>query len=126
MEVQLKNDPKLSDLSYKLGYTSKTKFDFLKHVGYLVFGISIWNSALQYLLIEHEGGLPSWYPAEIFSCFDMSLPYNWYHKFYGYENETGIISVWGYKELVESQDYYIGLQERQAEDINIFLKHITK
>lgn len=122
MKVKFNCDYQLSQISYKLGYTKETKFNFRDDSCYFVYGISIWNNALHYLLIEQEGDLPSWYPAEIFSCCESLLPINWHHKFYGYGNDTGIIAVWGYKELVESQQHYIGLLERESCDIEIFLQ----
>jgi len=122
MKILFKVDYQLSRESYELGYTDETTFDFKANTPYTVFGICIWHGALHYLTIEHEGGLPSWYPAEIFRIYDPSLPFDWYFKYYGYNSNTGLVGVWGYKELVESYEHYIGLLERESEHIKIFLE----
>ncbi len=122
MKLIIKKDYQLSEKSYKLGYTEETVFHFQINKLYEVYGICIWHDTINYLLIEQEGSLPSWYPAEIFDISDPSLPSEWYFNFYGYDDISGLTAVWGYKDLVESKEHYTGLLERESQDIKTFLQ----
>lgn len=119
--VMKENKQVFSPRTYQLGYSDETVFEFDKIFSYVVYGICIWKEVIHYLLIEKEGYLPSWYPAELFSITDNSVPFEWYFNFYGDENEPMLSAIWGYKELAMDKNHYYDLIERESKDISIFL-----
>jgi hypothetical protein len=76
-------------------------------------------------LIFDEYNMPDWYPAEQFELEDSSLPSDWFHSFYGYQ-EYGISVIWGYRELVFSEEHYNGLFEQDEHEVEIFLKRMIE
>jgi hypothetical protein len=89
-----------------------------------VYGISVWNNVLSYLIVEdaESESKPFWFPAELFVVEDTLLPAGFHHKYYGLRDKRGVNALWGYKEMVDDSQHYIALIEREAEAEEIFLK----
>lgn len=111
----------LSEKALMLGNTVETIFELEIGTNYFVYGIIIWKGVLHYLVIDQEGNLPSWYPAEIFHVSNNLLPLEWYFNYYS-ELDHDISAIWGYKELVVDEDHFDNLIERESEAIKVFLK----
>lgn len=88
-----------------------------------VYGIVSWKGALHYLVIGSPGGYPLWYPADLFSVIDHALPRQWYFRPVG--QEQGIDALWGYRELVLSDDHYRDLIELESHAIDIFVRNMA-
>lgn len=113
------------DLSKKFlssGYTPKTEFNLHVNNNYNVYGLCVYDDMLYYLIVPTVSSPPSWYPVELFDVYDSSLPMEWYFNYYPNGNRAGVSAIWGYKELVEDEDHYIALIERNRKAMNIFLK----
>ena len=85
----------------------------------LVYGIFVRNGVVNYLTMDKYNERPYWNPAELFEVVDNKLSCNWLYKFYGYEVDGYINAVFGYPELLDKK-HYIGLLEREEEDMKIF------
>lgn len=103
------------------GITNRVKHRGLtKDKGYVVYGMAIFREGLDYLIFD-DFEMPMWYSADLFEVEDSILPTNWYHSFWGYE-KFGITAIWGYSELVKSQDHFDGLAEQNEKDVDLFMK----
>jgi hypothetical protein len=102
------------------GYTIHSRLPMHINDTYVVYGQIISNRVLEYLIIGSEENLPSWYAAELFEVVDTILPMEYYYNFFN--NEEGISAIWGFKELVEDENYLYNLEEREDSAVRIFLK----
>lgn len=112
----------LSSKSIEAGDLIATEYDLKIGDVYTVYGISLWKGALQYLTMDKYYTLPFWFPSELFEIVDHMLPFEWYHKFFGYRDEYFLNAIWGYKELVFDEKHYSGLIDRNDEAVCVFLK----
>ena len=78
----------------------------------------IYGEILYYLIKGTYEDLPSWYPAELFEVIDNLIYMEWYFKF---DSKNELSALWGYWELVFSEEHYNGLINREKKDIKIFL-----
>ncbi|PLR80094.1 phosphoribosylaminoimidazole synthetase [Bacillus canaveralius] len=102
------------------GLTQKTTYNEITiHREYNVHGILFYEDGLRYLLFD-DCETPYWYPADLFVVIDNKVPEQWYYKFFGYE-ET-VSAIWGYYELVHSEEHFDGLSEQETKAIDLFLK----
>ena len=85
---------------------------------YLVYGQMIVDGILQYLIQGSGEYLPSWYPAEIFEIVDSQMHFETYFR---YRSNEEISAVWGFKELVDNENYIDDLMERESYAVEIFL-----
>jgi hypothetical protein len=69
---------------------------------YIVYGMAICQEGLDYLIYD-DYEMPMWYSADLFEIKDSTLPNNWHHSFWAYE-EFGISAVWGYSELANHKN----------------------
>lgn len=92
---------------------------------YIVYAQYLSQRCLFYLIATpNRNGLfyPSWYPASFFDVVDASIPMKWQFK-YSSENEEGSqspTSLWGYHELIQSENHFINLIERDEDALAIF------
>ncbi len=117
-----------TDLGWRADFSENT----LKHMGcsvntrlpmnigdvYLVYGQILSEGILEYLVKGANENLPSWYPAEIFEVADSQMHYEQYFR---YRRDDEITAIWGFRELVEDENYFYSLQDREKEAIEIFL-----
>jgi hypothetical protein len=98
--------------------------DFSLEIGRVctVYGMHDWKGILEYLVIGTAGGYPLWYPAELFSVVDHSLPSEWHFRYVG--NEDGILALWGYEELVMSTEHHDRLVELEPDALDVFVKRM--
>ena len=101
------------------GDTKQTKYPLKPGEVYIVYGQHIYRNVLSYLIIGTYENLPSWYPAELFEVVDPLLPMEWFCQ---YDSNSVLSALWGYYELVLSENHYDDLIEREDEAIRIFLK----
>lgn len=101
------------------GDSPETRYPLKVGEVYVVYGQHIYKSVLSYLLIGTYENLPSWYPAELFEVVDSMLPIEWYYQ---YDAKSVLSAIWGYNELVLTENHYDDLIEREDKAIRIFLK----
>lgn len=89
---------------------------------FTVYGISIWEGVLHYLIVNENDPRPDWYPADLFSIEETILPGEMHHKYFGNQDKRGVHALWGYKELVIDYHHYADLIERDPNALEIFLK----
>lgn len=100
----------------------------VKHKGltlnnsYVVYGMVIFQEGLDYLILD-DNDMPMWYSAELFEVEESSLPSKWHHSFWGYD-EYDVTAIWGYVELVNSQEHFDGLAEQNEQDVELFMKQV--
>ena len=111
----------LSAKHFAIGYTSSSEFDLEKGKEYVVYGIILNQRLLSYLIVG-EGSWPSWYPAELFSLTRKDLPENWYFAYLREDEGFVVNAIWGYEELVETENHFDGLSNMNKLDIELFLK----
>ncbi len=111
---------KLLARTKELGNTDETKYPVKIGEIYTVYGQHLYKGVLSYLLLGTYENLPSWYPVELFEVTNSLLPFEWYYKYFGNENNVG--AIWGYKELVLLDSHHDDLIEREDEAIRVFLK----
>ncbi|WP_107670452.1 hypothetical protein [Cyanothece sp. BG0011] len=118
------DDYRFSEEHYAVGFSNETKFDITPNYEYEVYGMCIWRKILMYLLCD-DYNLPCFYPSELFKVVQYELPTYW--KFTTYDNdEYSAKAIWGYPELVDDDNHYIALQERDKAALKIFLDMKSK
>lgn len=111
----------LSRNSVKEGYDRKTTYRALAiKKNYDIYGMILYDGGMRYLIYDDYEN-PMWYPAELFEIEDSKLPNFWHYKYYGYDGYN-VAAIWGYDELVNSEEHYDGIVEREKEDIELFMK----
>jgi hypothetical protein len=110
-----------------LGETDKTDYSFLE-IGneYIVYGLMFYSSRVDYLICPRKGN-PIWIPANLCQIIDDKLSSNWSICVAGLNEDYKILndnfkiqSIVSYSELVTSFSHYLGLIEREPEDIKRF------
>lgn len=112
-----------------LGESDETKYDNIKLGAiYDVLALMLAGARLD-CLIKDNYGMPAWVPFKLFEVINGDIPSDWIfsdaEKQGGYEalyNSFGIKYMIGYKRLVESYSHYLGLMERNGDDIQIFFE----
>jgi len=90
---------------------------------YTVYGMSIWEDSLNYLLADDDR--PNWYLAKRFEVVDSLIPLNWYFIFKNSAQQASIKplkALWGYKEMIFDSQHYIDLIEREPEALGFFAR----
>lgn len=88
---------------------------------YTVYSTGVINNVPHYLVIPDRAGLPSWFPAELFTEMDGLLPVETYFRFID-NDEIGYSVICGYRELVLDDHHRNDLLEREEHAIKVFLK----
>jgi hypothetical protein len=107
----------LSEKHYEHGFTRASELDLQAGKEYVVYGISLWKGLMIYLVIG-EGSNPHWYPAELFRLVKNELPPTWYFAFF--RNGADVNAIWGYSELVNSEDHFDALSDLDEDALKIF------
>ena len=102
-----------------IGDLTKTEYPLEKDEIYTIYAQVLFKNVLHYLIIGTYEDLPSWYPAELFEVVDHQVHLEWY---YNYEVNSVVSGLWGYKEIVLTDNHYDDLIERTDEAIEVFLK----
>src|SRR5688500_190576 len=110
----------LTDKHFEAGYTPSSEFDLDIGKEYVVYGICIWKGLLSYLLMG-EGLHPHWYPSELFSITQRELPPDWYFAYFGDSDGRDLQALWGYYELINSEDHFDELSELEKDALQVFL-----
>jgi hypothetical protein len=110
-----------------LGETDETDYSFLE-IGseYTVYGLMFYSCRVDYLICSRKDN-PVWIPANLCEIIDDKLSSNWsicitdLNEDYKVLNDNfKIQSIVSYYELVTSISHYIGLIEREPNDIKRF------
>ena len=109
----------LSVEHFESGYTSSSEFDLEIGKEYVVYGISFWKGLLNYLVIG-EGMYPSWYPAELFTVLRSEIPPGWHFTYRSKKDGYEVAAVWGYEELVNSEDHFDDLSNLEQKALDVF------
>jgi hypothetical protein len=107
---------------FLVGDTIHSEFHVNVGKEYDVFGVSVYRGAT-YLLLLGEDRLPDWYPIDLFSIADPSIPDNWFSAIFA-ENDPILQFLMGYKTLIFDEGHYDALLEREARALNIFLEEV--
>lgn len=110
----------LGEPYYQIGYTHETKYDLTVGKTYFMFAQCLWKGCLLYLLDPTERCRPSWYPASLFQVADTTIPSSWKFTYFKEYELEGISAIWGYAELIQNEEHFDGLSERNAKDLEIF------
>lgn len=85
---------------------------------YAVYGITLVDNMLLYLIVRGQADSPTFQPAEFFEIVDNTIPPTWYCNYFG-----GSKATWGYKELALDTNHASDLEEREKADaFKIFFK----
>ena len=113
-----------------MGETDETQFNPLEiGVKYKVYGVMFYPTRTDLLLCP-EGSNPMWVPSNLFEVLDNELPSNWgcviAEKTDGYFDlyeSFGVNAICGYLQLVRSYQHYIGILEREPEELQKFYEN---
>lgn len=113
-----------------IGENNETQFNPLKiGVEYKVYGVMFYPTRTDMLLCP-DGSNPLWVPSNIFEVLDNALPNNWgcvlTEKKDGYSNlyeDFGITAIFSYLQLVRSYQHYIGILEREPDELQKFYEY---
>jgi hypothetical protein len=112
----------LSAKHFERGYASpSSEFDLEVGKEYVVYGIILWKGFLLYLILG-EGMFPHWYPAELFSVTRNELPPDWYFVRRREEDGFEVNAIWGYGELVNTEDHFDALSNLEKRAIDVFVE----
>lgn len=107
-------------------YTSENSEELLPGSEYIVYGQCLVADCLLYLIDPIREGLsrPFWYPASMFSVCNAKLSCEWHFVLYPRGNFSGDVkAVWGYEQLANSSEHFIGLMERDPKALEIFVRY---
>lgn len=110
-----------------MGETDETLFTPLETgVEYKVYGVMFYSTRTDLLLCP-EGSKPLWAPSNLFYVLDDTLPADWgcviTEKTEGYADlreAFGVNAICGYLELIRSYKHYIGILERDPDELKKF------
>ncbi len=74
----------------KQGYNRDSTINLEIHKEYVVYGISLFNGELDYLILGENENLPSWYPGELFEVSNPLQSLEWYFADYKHSKATTI------------------------------------
>lgn len=114
------NGSSLSVRHFENGYTPSSEFDLKIGKEYIVYAINLWKGLLGYLIVG-EGMYPHWYPPELFGITRSELPSCWHFAHFNPADGFEINAIWGYEELVNSEDHFDALSNLENNAIDIFL-----
>jgi len=110
-----------------MGETDGTDFSPLL-VGhqYGVYGLMFYSARVDFLICPSSSG-PVWVPSNLFDVIDEKIPDKWgcvitekSKEYSDLQESFGIQSICGYLELVRSFKHYVGILERDPDDLKIF------
>jgi len=114
-----------------MGETAETDFSPLKKgIIYPVYGMMFYATRIDFLVCP-KSAEPMWVPANIFDLIDDHIPSKWAcritEKAEGYKELFklfGIISICGYEKLTHSYSHYLGILERNPDELCYFHSNI--
>lgn len=117
----------LGPYDHGLYYTDETRFDLTIGKSYVVYAMALISGSLV-VLVADDYDKPAWLPIGLFEVEDPRLPNYW--EFAKSEAGVGnsapgeVISQarWGYREVVQSDSHYYGLEDRDVEALRAFYK----
>jgi hypothetical protein len=115
----------LGQHSRGLYYTHETHFDLTIGESYVVYAMTLINWSLM-LLVADDYDQPAWLPIGLFAVEDSRLPGHWaFAKGEAEAANSPIGAVvwqarWGYREVVQSDSHYYGLEDRDVEALRVF------
>lgn len=104
------------------GFSYTKQLNLAEGAAYTVYGMCIWRGCLMFLIDPSDEGVPSWYPAPAFDVINDHIPKTWSFSYSREEEDCGMAAIFGYKELVNSQEHYNGLAELLPKDLELFKK----
>ena len=107
---------------FSIGYTRQSEFELVVGQTYSVYGMCLSRGVLEYLIDPQADAKPNWYPAVLFEVKDAGIPQSWRFSFNARNEEYGVPAIWGYEELVSSENHFDGLGERDVEALRIFFR----
>jgi len=115
----------LSAKNFEEGNTSSTELDLEIGKEYVVYAINLWKGLLGYLIVG-EGMYPAWYPAELFNVTRNEIPNDWYFARFSEEQGFDLYAVWGYDNLVNTEDHYDELANLEKKAIDVFVERMKE
>lgn len=110
----------LSEKHFKMGFFPVSEFDLELKKDYSVYGISLWNGIVFFLLFG-EGSYPNWYPSELFEITQNTIPGNWFFATFPDGQKNGLQAILSYDEMVNNLDqHYDALLEYEPKAMEIF------
>ncbi|WP_198148829.1 hypothetical protein [Luteibacter yeojuensis] len=70
------------------------------------------------VLISDDDELPSWIPIELFQITDCRMDSSW--LFQQFSNPGGIRALWGYARLIQDDEHFDALVERDPGALRVF------
>jgi hypothetical protein len=108
----------LASPTLRVRYPDQTVFDLIDGKTYPVYSISLWGNDL-YVLLSDENDLPNWYPIELFSVCNSRIDSDW--EFSCFPNDGHLRALWGYAQMINDENHYDALLERDADAVRIFV-----
>ena len=109
---------------FAVGYTKESVFHVKVTSDYPVFGVGVYRGVVLFLLLDNVG-LPSWYPADLFTIRDARVPDHWLSAVYP-RNEIGLAFLIGYEALIADDAHYDALLEREPDALAIFHRQVSE
>ena len=90
-----------------------------------VFGMGVFQGRLRFLIDLSDNSRPLWFDATDFKIVTSDIPRNWESASFA---DGDWSFIFGYENLVKSDEHFNGLLEREEHDLEIFqnLKEIYK
>ena len=110
----------LSQKFIDIGWTKQSQMYLKINQEYEVYGMYYYSGIFKYLVVEDDSS-PNWYPSEIFEIVNNKIPTWWYFDMID-NPKGGIEALWGYDELINNEDHYDNLINREKVDLEIFHK----
>ena len=86
---------------------------------YIIYAISYYENHFNYLMYDNSLK-PNWYFSELFDEIDNQISSTWFCKIFN--QKKMLKAIWGYKELVNIENHYDDLLEREQVALDIFYK----
>jgi hypothetical protein len=106
------------------GYTAKTTFALTIGKTYEAYGTSVWRSIVSVLVMDDDD-FPTWYPMEVFTTVDETVPDGWFFKYFT-DSEFSLEAIWGPERLVKEEGFYDALSDRDPSALHKFRTELSR
>jgi len=99
-------------------YTAKTTFAVTIGKTYEAYATSVGRSIVSVLVLDDDD-FPSWYPMEVFTIVDDTVPEGWFFKYFA-DSEFSVQAIWGPERLLKEEGFYDALNNRDPSALHMF------
>jgi hypothetical protein len=99
----------------------QSRFNVNVGAEYVVYAMALWRDGIVIMIID-DSQRPHWYPVELFSISEASVPSSWLFSYVRDRvNTLDPYAFWGYESLVHDPSHHAALIDRKKVALRVFL-----